>query len=214
LLASLPAVFPDLSYAWISLGEEDNDPAQFLIVLLAALRCLKSDFGPQTQAVLESNSNLEAGFKQVIAVLINEVMATMGDLWIMFDDLPLITEPAVYSLIDGLLERMPPQMRLILSTRYDPPLALSHMRARSQLAELRLPDLCFTYDEVRLFLNDETVGYVPAPNLTSGEGDAGEEFSDPDWVRAIRHGVDPGGRGLIGMPAHNYYYRAIRTCAS
>jgi mono/diheme cytochrome c family protein len=55
-------------------------------------------------------------------------------------------------------------------------------------------------------VDDASVGYVPAPNLTGGAGGAGGEFTDVDWVRAIRHGVDPEGRALIGMPSMNYYY--------
>jgi mono/diheme cytochrome c family protein len=55
-------------------------------------------------------------------------------------------------------------------------------------------------------INDTMVGYIPSPNLTAGGGGAGGEFTDGDWVRAIRHGVDPEGRALIGMPSQNYYY--------
>jgi len=55
-------------------------------------------------------------------------------------------------------------------------------------------------------VDDSSIGFIPAPNLTSGEGGAGAEFSDADWVRALRHGVDPEGRALIGMPSMNYYY--------
>jgi mono/diheme cytochrome c family protein len=56
-------------------------------------------------------------------------------------------------------------------------------------------------------VDDKTVGFVPAPNLTSGEGGAGSEFTDQDWILALRHGVDPHeGRALIAMPSMNYSY--------
>jgi mono/diheme cytochrome c family protein len=41
---------------------------------------------------------------------------------------------------------------------------------------------------------------VYAPNITPSETGVGD-FSDADYVRAIRHGVDPQGRGLMIMPA-------------
>ena len=41
---------------------------------------------------------------------------------------------------------------------------------------------------------------VYAPNITPSENGVGH-FSDADYVRAIRHGVDPQGRGLMIMPA-------------
>ena len=56
-------------------------------------------------------------------------------------------------------------------------------------------------------VDDKTVGFVAAPNLTSGQGGAGEEFTDQDWILALRHGVDPHeGRALIAMPSMNYFY--------
>jgi mono/diheme cytochrome c family protein len=58
----------------------------------------------------------------------------------------------------------------------------------------------------KALIDDAQVGYVPAPNLTPGEGGAGGEFTDADWIRALRHGIDPEGRALIGMPSQNYYY--------
>jgi len=45
---------------------------------------------------------------------------------------------------------------------------------------------------------------VIAPNLTRGDGGAGRTFSDADFVRAIRHGVDPSGRPLLIMPSDDY----------
>jgi mono/diheme cytochrome c family protein len=56
------------------------------------------------------------------------------------------------------------------------------------------------------FLDDPMLGGIPAPNLTSGTGGAGGEFTDEDWVRAIRYGVNPEGRGLIIMPSGHFYY--------
>ena len=56
-------------------------------------------------------------------------------------------------------------------------------------------------------VDDRTVGFVAAPNLTPGAGGAGSEFTDQDWILALRHGVDPHeGRTLIAMPSMNYSY--------
>lgn len=48
------------------------------------------------------------------------------------------------------------------------------------------------------------MGRVDGPNLTRGRGGAGGSFSDLDFVRAIRHGVAPDGRGLFLMPSTDY----------
>ena len=44
------------------------------------------------------------------------------------------------------------------------------------------------------------LGTVDSANLTSGEGGVGKYFTDEDFVRAIRHGIDPHGKPTF-MPA-------------
>lgn len=44
-------------------------------------------------------------------------------------------------------------------------------------------------------------GRLYAPNLTTGSGGLAGEYSDLDWVRALRHGVDRSGRSLAAMPS-------------
>ncbi len=41
-------------------------------------------------------------------------------------------------------------------------------------------------------------------NLTSGEGGVGGAYTDPDFARAIRHGVTREGKGIIIMPSEHY----------
>jgi mono/diheme cytochrome c family protein len=52
--------------------------------------------------------------------------------------------------------------------------------------------------------NNGAMGRADAPNLTRGAGGIGATFRDEDYVRAIRHGVAPDGRGLFLMPSADY----------
>lgn len=54
-----------------------------------------------------------------------------------------------------------------------------------------------------LLADDPFVGTIPASNLTFGKGGIVGSYTDADWIRAIRHGVKPNGRGEILM--HDYY---------
>jgi cytochrome c5 len=54
-------------------------------------------------------------------------------------------------------------------------------------------------------LNDPAVAVIYSANLTSGQGGVGATFTDADFVRAIRHGVTPDGRGLLIMPSDDYH---------
>ena len=70
------------------------------------------------------------------------------------DDYHLIDAQPVHNGITFLLDHLPPQMHLIIAGRADPPLPLSRLRGRGELAELRAADLRFTSDEAAAFLNE------------------------------------------------------------
>ena len=56
------------------------------------------------------------------------------------------------------------------------------------------------------FFNDPAIGTINAPNLTPGKGGAGSEFTDANWVLALRHGINPEGKPLLIMPSADLYY--------
>lgn len=51
------------------------------------------------------------------------------------------------------------------------------------------------------FVEDPMLGNLYADNLTAGDGGTGARYSDADYVRVIRHGVNPEGRSVLFMPA-------------
>lgn len=57
-----------------------------------------------------------------------------------------------------------------------------------------------------MFINDPGFGQIAAPNITPGRGSVTDSYTDLDWVRTIRHGVKPDGRGTIVMPSEAYRY--------
>jgi mono/diheme cytochrome c family protein len=60
---------------------------------------------------------------------------------------------------------------------------------------------CHTVDLGGEQVFDAPPARLIAPNLTRGAGGIGGQFSDADWVRAIRHGVGPDGKPLLFMPS-------------
>ncbi|MBI2908261.1 MAG: AAA family ATPase [Chloroflexi bacterium] len=161
LLAALPPAYGDLPMAWLSLDEEDNDPAHFLTALIAALQRLAPACGATARAVLGEFAP-PAGrpssgdyVRRVVGVLINDILATLPESFaLLLDDLHHVIEPATYVALDYLLERLPPQMRVVMAARHDPPLALARLRAQGQLGELRLGDLRFTPEEAAMWLQE------------------------------------------------------------
>ncbi|MFN8411613.1 MAG: c-type cytochrome [Anaerolineales bacterium] len=58
----------------------------------------------------------------------------------------------------------------------------------------------------KVYLDDPAVGQVISTNLTTGKGGLGSDFSDADFVRAIRHGIRKDSTGLLFMPSTEFYY--------
>ena len=53
----------------------------------------------------------------------------------------------------------------------------------------------------KLAFEDAFLGRGYTANLTGGRGGVGRYYSNADWVRSIRYGVRPDGRGIIFMPS-------------
>lgn len=50
------------------------------------------------------------------------------------------------------------------------------------------------------------MGSVNPSNLTRGEGGIGNDYTDEDWIRAIRHGIKPDGTSLVVMPTEEFVH--------
>ena len=57
----------------------------------------------------------------------------------------------------------------------------------------------------QVFIDEPPIGLLYASNLTRGRGGIGAQYTDQDWVRAIRHGVGPDRKPLLFMPSHEYH---------
>ena len=147
--------------AWLSLEDSDNDPARFWFYLISALDNLQS--GLEGDALMLLQSPQIPPLESLLTVLINDLAAFNKDFLLALDDVHIITAPEIYRGVDFLLEHLPPNMHMVLLTRADPPLALSRLRARGQLTEIRARDLCFTLEEATSFLNN-VMGLDLAPD--------------------------------------------------
>lgn len=145
----------DRPFAWYTLDSQDSDPTVFITYLIEAMRSMKRApesltlaVGQAAQSLLDS-AETSIPPQRVLTVLINELAEQIETPWlIVLEDYHYVTSTVVHQLVDFLLENAPEGLRLILSTRVDPPLALARLRARGQLAELRASSLRFREDEV------------------------------------------------------------------
>jgi LuxR family maltose regulon positive regulatory protein len=135
---------------WLSLDENDNDPARFFTYLVAALQRIDPSIGQNAQAMLRSPQPPPP--ELLFTSLINDIAGISQPFIFVLDDYHLIHTLPIHEQLAFLLEHQPPQLHLVLATREDPPLPLSRLRARGQIVEVRQAELRFTAEETAEFL--------------------------------------------------------------
>ena len=100
-------------------------------------------------------------------MVVNELTGLPDEVTLVLDDYHLVEAAPVHHTLEVLLERGPPQLRLVLASRADPPLPLARLRARGQLAELRASDLRFTAEETTALLQEVVELELPAASLAA-----------------------------------------------
>jgi LuxR family maltose regulon positive regulatory protein len=164
LVTAWLAMDPAPARAWLGLDEDDNDLGRFLAALIAATGRLQPGCGARAATLLAAQPNPGAQARRILGLLINDLLESLpGPAILVLDDLHVLTEPALYAALDYFIEHLPPDLHLVVTTRHDPPLALARMRARGQIAELRLAALRFTDAEAVAFLQQQLGRALSAP---------------------------------------------------
>jgi LuxR family maltose regulon positive regulatory protein len=172
---------PILHIAWLSLDEDDNDPARFLAYCIGALNRIngmEDTLGKGALSMLQSPQ--PPPIETILTLLINEILPTPEEIVLVLDDYHLMDAQPIHDAVTFLLEHQPPQMHLVIATREDPPLPLARLRARGQLTELRATDLRFSPSETAEFLNQ-----MMGLNLSS-ENIAALENRTEGWIAGLQ----------------------------
>ncbi|MBK8417504.1 MAG: AAA family ATPase [Anaerolineales bacterium] len=137
--------------AWLSLDEGDTEIKRFLTYLISALQTLVPEIGSGVLGALQSPQMPE--LEALLTTLLNEINSIPNDFILVLDDYHLLDSKSVDQALTFLVEHLPQQMHLVITTREDPSLPLARLRVRDQLTELRTADLRFTPAEAAEFLN-------------------------------------------------------------
>ena len=142
----------DHCVAWLSLDPQDSEPATFWTYVVAALQAAVPDIGSTALEVLDSSP---VPTELVLTTLLNELAGAPHGVWLVLDDYHLVGSEVGEGMA-FLLEHLPPNVHVVISTRADPDLPLSRWRVRGELVEIRAADLRFTPDEAAAYLNTGT----------------------------------------------------------
>lgn len=164
--------------AWLSLDENDNDPVRFLIYVISALQKISPNLGAGLLDALQSPQS--PPIETVSTALLNEITILSNNFILVLDDYHLTDSKSVDDALTFLIDNLPPQMHLVITTREDPALPTPRLRARNQLTEIRASDLRFTPSEAVEFLNQ-----VMGLNLTEEEVAALDKRTE-GWIAGLQ----------------------------
>ncbi len=142
-----------LPAGWLSLDEGDNDLSCFLSYLVSALQTITNDIGKGVLGAIQTSQPLMTINESLLANLLNEIVAIPNNFILVLDDYHVIDSEPIDNALTYLLDHLPPQMHVVITTREDPSLPLPRYRAKAQLTEVRAADLRFSAEEAGAFLN-------------------------------------------------------------
>ena len=136
---------------WLSLEEADSEPIRFLSYVIAALQQAAPEIGGSALSLFEMAQS--PPINTVLNELINDIVGLDTPILLVLDDYHVISHPEIHEALHYLVEHQPHQLHLVMTSREDPPLPLSRLRARGEMAEIRMHELRFSLDEATQFFS-------------------------------------------------------------
>lgn len=163
--------------AWLSLDENDSELSRFLSYVIVALQRIDPQMGESALPLLQASP---LPLSRVLTILLNDIAKQPASLMLVLDDYHAIDSQPIDEAVTFLLEHLPPQLHLAITSREDPNLPLARLRVRGVLTELRAADLRFTVAETAVFLQK-----VMGLNLTKGQIAALEARTE-GWIAGLQ----------------------------
>jgi LuxR family transcriptional regulator, maltose regulon positive regulatory protein len=140
--------------AWVRVGPGDRHPPRFWANVLAALAGAGVARPEGPLAGLDPRPDAGDDF---VRSLVGGLSRLERPVVLVLDDLHEATGLVTAGQVRFLVHHAPPQLRLVVATRADPPLHLHRLRVAGQLGEVREAELAFTLEEAGALLADHGV---------------------------------------------------------
>ncbi len=151
LLSSwLDGLDPAIRVAWVSLDEGDDEPLRFWRYLITAVRSVSDAAGSAAlQRLLSPGTD---PLEEAVPTLLNDLTGSPERYVVVLDDFHTLRNGELHEQVEYFVSYLPPNVRLVLAGRQDPPLPVARLRARGQLTELRADDLRFDRSDAAAML--------------------------------------------------------------
>jgi LuxR family transcriptional regulator, maltose regulon positive regulatory protein len=144
----------DFDVAWLSLTEDDNNPARFFDCLLASLGAVDPAIVCEAAPLSEEDwegSNIE----HRMIMLVSGMARRPRELVLMLDDAQHLTHPLITLALQHLIDYAPANFHLIIASRSALQLSLWRFESQGQCSEFDLRDLRFSPAESEQFLRGQ-----------------------------------------------------------
>lgn len=146
--------------SWLTLRQHTNEPLHFWSGFVASIRTARPGALDETwQGLQRGQSPTGETFTQL---LVNDLCQMTGPCVLVLDEFEHIENPEILNDLAVLIDNMPPNLRLVISGRSDPPFPLATWRVRGALSEIRAQTLSFNHDEAETFLDLTVAGELDA----------------------------------------------------
>jgi DNA-binding SARP family transcriptional activator/tetratricopeptide (TPR) repeat protein len=139
---------------WYRLDEEETDGLVFLRYVVAACRAVDAGLLVRSAALLSESTFEPIGQDAVLETFLAEIegLAEIPSALVLDDFHMVESVPAIGSIVERLIARLPASVQLVVVSRRTPTLSIAALRARGELAELEREELRFDEAETsRLF---------------------------------------------------------------
>ena len=138
--------------AWVTLDQNDNDPARFWTYVASALRTFDSTVGKSTLSALMTPQ--PPSFEILLAPLINDLTRLPMNSVLVLEDYHAITSTEIKEGLSFLIQHLPEMLHVVVISRNEPDLPLGILRARDEMIEISVSDLRFDRMETESFLRE------------------------------------------------------------
>lgn len=139
---------------WFQEDEQDNLLDNYLGYVCCSIQQFVPEFGQEMVQMIKLTPR--PGVDHFARTFIRELEKLPKKICLILDDHHLITNLEIHQFIRTVLDYLPENIHILISTREDPPIPLPRLRAKNELTEIRTGDLRFTIDETRSLISHLT----------------------------------------------------------
>jgi len=175
------------SFAWLIVDASQSPVEIFWQHIIGALQTLIPDIGQQSLLYLDDKE-----IEKAVIALLNDLdrldVAQESDhaYTLVMDDFHKADSIDNRASLNLFLDHLPPSLRVIMTVRQDPALALARRRANGQLVEIQQQDLAFSSDECLEFLQQRLILQGQLGNIISPEQALELTQATEGWITGIQ----------------------------